>query len=297
LTPLKPHLVYKPWGGTRLGKLKGLTEKAAQDLGETWEISRLEEGLSFDEDQVPLSRFSAQELPYLVKFIDTTKPLSVQVHPHDKYAERNENCLGKTECWLILEADVGAGIYLGFNENVTEEDFFADVESGADLTKYLQFHPVKRGDFFYVPAGTIHALGAGITLAEIQQSSGVTYRVWDWNRVDENGKSRELHIEQAKAVLNFSPAGNDPSVFRMTNIFESNETDVLEHPQFKISYYSGSCERRVGVEKRISSVISLSDLLALDCEGTESNLKPYECCIVRNGSELRVTGGKFLVVE
>ncbi len=295
--PLTPHLVYKPWGGTRLARLKGLPDSASKLLGETWEVSRLEEGLSTDEDQVPLSRFSDEELPYLVKFIDTTKPLSVQVHPHDKYAARHENSLGKTECWLILEADQGAGIYLGFKPNVTEDDFFTDVDNGSDLTKYLQFHEVKRGDFFYVPAGTVHAIGAGITLAEIQQSSGVTYRVWDWNRVDDKGNSRELHVEQAKAVLNFSPAGNDPSVFQMKNIFESGETEVLEHPQFKLSFYASNCDKKIGVDRRVGSVISLNNSLKLESEGSTSHLKPYQCCIVRNGSELSVSGGQFLVVE
>src|SRR5690606_34187855 len=108
LSPLIPHAVYKPWGGSRLAQLKGLEDsKNGEKLGETWEVSRLIEGLSLDQDKNPLSHFTAEELPYLVKFIDTQLPLSVQVHPHDKYAARYESSQGKTECWVILDAKEG----------------------------------------------------------------------------------------------------------------------------------------------------------------------------------------------
>lgn len=288
----------KPWAGKRLAVLKNLSNEASMSLGESWEISRLEEGLSLDVHGMGLNSFSQSELPYLVKFIDTDKPLSVQVHPHDKYAAKYEDCLGKTECWIILEAAQGSGIYLGFKEEVTEVDFFKDVENGNDLTQYLQFHPVKPGDFFYVPAGSVHALGGGITLAEIQQSSGVTYRVWDWNRVDESGESRELHIEQAKAVLNFSPDGNNPSIFQMKNIFEEPDGMILEHPQFRISFYKDQCSlNKVGVEQRVCSVVNLNQKINLKSEEKVCQLEPYQCLLVKNGHELEVKGGQFLVIE
>ncbi|PIP90726.1 MAG: hypothetical protein COW01_13135 [Bdellovibrionales bacterium CG12_big_fil_rev_8_21_14_0_65_38_15] len=299
LSPLIPHAVYKPWGGSRLAKLKGINEsKNDEKLGETWEVSRLEEGLSLDQNKNSLSYFTQEELPYLVKFIDTQLPLSVQVHPHDKYAARYENSQGKTECWVILDSKEGAGIYLGFKPDVTEEDFFRDVASGADLTKYLQFHQVKAGDFFFVPAGSVHAIGADITLAEIQQSSGVTYRVWDWNRVDEQGRSRELHIEQAKAVLNFSPDGNSPEKFQLKNIFMTGEKEVINHPQFCVSYYNFSCSiDRVGIEQRVTSVMNLDKPIRIKNDDSEIQLAPYECCLVKNGSSLDIQGGKFLVIE
>lgn len=299
LCPLIPHAVYKPWGGYRLAQLKGLDEsKNGEKLGETWEVSRLKEGLSVDQKNNPLSYFSQEELPYLIKFIDTQLPLSVQVHPHDKYAARYENSQGKTECWIILDAQDGAGLYLGFKPNVREDEFFRDVSSGVDLTKYLQFHEVKTGDFFFVPAGSVHAIGANITLAEIQQSSGVTYRVWDWNRLDEQGRSRELHIEQAKAVLNFSPDGNSIEKFQLKNIFSSGEKDVIDHPQFRVSYFALSCLiDRIGIEQRVCSVMNLDLPLQVKSGDDVLELAPYECCLIKNGASLHIHGGKFLVIE
>lgn len=299
LSTLKPHSVYKPWGGTRLAGLKKLEAiKENQKLGETWEVSRLSDGLSFDKNGSPLSYFTEEELPYLIKFIDTEKALSVQVHPHDKYAARYENSSGKTECWIILDAKPGAGIYLGFKDDVTEDDFFGDVENQKDLTKYLQFHEVQKGDFFYVPAGSIHAIGPGITLAEIQQSSGITYRVWDWNRLDEKGNSRELHIEQAKAVLNFSPDGNSQESFMLKNIFDKREQVVIEHEQFKVNYFESQCSlNRVGIDKRVVSIVNFDEALKVRCDKNETTLNPYECCLVENGSDLEISGGKFLVIE
>ncbi len=299
LSALKPHSVYKPWGGTRLAKLKGLESiRGSEKLGETWEVSRLKDGASLDQDDVSLDYFSPEELPYLIKFIDTEKALSVQVHPHDKYAARHENSSGKTECWVILDAKPGAGLFLGFKPEVTEDDFFADVESQSDLTKYLQFHEVQKGDFFFVPAGSIHAIGPEITLAEIQQSSGVTYRVWDWNRVDENGKSRELHIEQAKAVLNFSPDGNHKDNFMLKNIFNDKDQTVIEHEQFAVRYFSSGCNlNRVGIENRVVSIMNFENKINIQSEGKDFVLGQYECCLVKNGSSLIVNGGKFLVIE
>ncbi len=135
-------------------------------------------------------------LNFLVKLIDARENLSVQVHPNDKWAHELENSRGKTECWLIMNAEPGAGIFLGLKTGAPVNEFVEAVRSGQALDSLLRFFPVKRGDFFSVPAGAIHAIGAGVTLLEVQQSSGITYRVWDWSRTD-----RELHIEKALKVL------------------------------------------------------------------------------------------------
>ena len=295
---MTPFLVYKPWGGTRLAQLKNVVLNEDELLGETWEVSRLREGPTLDANGLSLETLSESQLPYLVKFIDTTEPLSVQVHPHDEYARKFENSSGKTECWIILQADADAGIYLGFKPGVTKDQFFKAVEDQSDLTSLLQFHPVKAGDFFYVPAGSVHAIGAGITLAEVQQSSGVTYRVWDWNRVDKNGKGRELHVVKAKDVLNFDEEANTLKFFKNKNIFSSRSNPVIEHPQFKVSYHAQEIRSEsVGVEQRVVTVMSLDQAIELETQNLKVKIEPYRCALVETGSTVNIRGGHFLVVE
>jgi len=191
IIPLKPHASHKIWGGSLLSKLKGLAVGHGQDpIGETWEVSAHSDGPSTCE-YGKLSEFSnLDEIPYLVKLIETSDNLSVQVHPNDNFAKEHENQKGKSECWLILDALPGEGIYLGVKDTTSKEDFEMALDRKEDLSKLMTFHPVKRGDFFYVPAGTAHAIGKGVFLAEVQQCSDVTYRVWDWNRLDDHGNSR-----------------------------------------------------------------------------------------------------------
>lgn len=296
--PLIPHFVYKPWGGSRLATLKGLSVTDGEPLGETWEVSRHQDGVTKDSQGQPLSHLTKEQLPYLVKFIDTAEELSVQVHPDDAYAAQYENSAGKTECWVILEAQPGAGLYLGFKPGIEKKDFFAAIDRGEDLSTMLQFFPVKPGDFFYVPAKTIHALGGGLTLAEIQQSSGITYRVWDWNRVDKDGKSRQLHIEQAKAVLNFDANANQPLAFKLKNIFATKEKNVFEHADFKLSYYTKQAElKSLGISNRVVSLINLGQKLMLSSATSSQVINPYECVLLNREETIQVDGGDFLVVE
>ena len=141
--------------------------------------------------------------PVLVKFIDAQDKLSVQVHPADEYALKHENSLGKTEMWYIVDADEGAGIYLGFKEDITREQFKKAIEEKT-LTDYLKFIPVQKGESYFIPAGTIHAICSGCLICEIQQNSNITYRVYDYGRRDKNGNERELHVEKAIDVTNLS---------------------------------------------------------------------------------------------
>jgi mannose-6-phosphate isomerase len=215
LVELNPHLSERIWGGTKLLKLKKLApdKKHLDPIGETWEVSTHPEGISkLKATKESLTQFV--KLSYLVKLLDTASVLSVQVHPDDHYAEIHENQKGKNECWLILEVNDGAGIYLGFKPGITKDKLKNALVNKEDISAMLNFIPVKRGDFFFVPAGTIHAIGAGITMVEVQQSSGVTYRVWDWNRVDSKGKSRELHVDKSFDVLVDDPQKNTLKFFR-----------------------------------------------------------------------------------
>ena len=233
---VKPASVYKIWGGSQMAALKNLpSSKGADSLGETWEVSVHPDGPSLYEDQSLSEYISDTEMPYLIKLIDTSLHLSVQVHPGDEFAKIHENSQGKTECWIILGAEEGSGIYLGLKEGVKKVDFENSLKSGESMDQFLVFYPVKRGDFFYVPAGSIHAIGAGVFLAEVQQSSGITYRVWDWNRLDSEGKSRELHVEKAMQVINFKDKHNDSKTFKIKkDVFKERNSLLVDHPQFNL---------------------------------------------------------------
>lgn len=237
---LTPHIVSKIWGGEKLFEMRRLPlEYRNQKVGETWDVSLLSEGPSRYEGEL-LSRYlETKEMPYLIKTIDASEELSIQCHPGDEYAARVENSQGKTECWLVLSAGEGGGIYIGFKKGVTRESFFHALEAGEDVSGLLNFYPVKGGEFFFVPAGTIHAIGRNVTLAEVQQSSGITYRVWDWNRVDDKGMGRELHVEKARDVLNFNESENSKEFFRYREgLLDYREKDPLtlaHHPQFELT--------------------------------------------------------------
>lgn len=158
-----------------------------------------------DEHPEYIGRKANGEFPILAKFIDAKQDLSIQVHPDDEYARENEKDNGKTEMWYIIDADEGASLIYGFKHNVTKEILERAIERG-ELDKHLQKVEVHKGDLFYVPAGTVHDIGKGILLAEIQESSNVTYRVYDYDRIDKNGKKRELHFDKAVQVMDMGVA-------------------------------------------------------------------------------------------
>ena len=198
------------WGGVKLKEKYG---KAAEDetVAESWELSFHPDGLTRGEDGRPLAEsLTARELggnvrdfpffPVLIKFIDAKADLSFQVHPSDDYALQNENSYGKTEMWYVVEAEAGAGIYLGFNRDVTHEEVRRAVADGT-VGALLNFYPVRAGETYFIPAGTVHAICHGCLILEIQQNSNLTYRVYDYDRVDKNGQKRPLHVEKALAVM------------------------------------------------------------------------------------------------
>lgn len=287
---LTPHYVEKIWGGELLYKIKGLG-KGQLPLGESWEVSRLTQGPSCVGPRGLDEILSEADLPYLVKFIDTSDNLSVQVHPDDEYAKKNENSKGKSECWLILDALPSAGIYLGFKEGVDKAEFEKAVLSGNDITKFLKFVPVSRGNFFYVPAGTVHAIGKGVLLAEVQQSSGITYRVWDWNRVDSDGKGRTLHIKQAMDVLNFDPENNDDVTFKkIENVFDLDNKTLLEHEDFEVHSYCFNKGEELLVEntsKRKRSIICLKGEVSF-ADYNDLFLKAYQSTILFTNEDVKI---------
>jgi mannose-6-phosphate isomerase len=265
IVKLTPHLTSKVWGGKQLSKIKNI-DIGEEPLGETWEVSTLAEGSS-KIGELPLS--SVCELSYLAKFIDTKDNLSIQVHPDEAFAREFENSSGKTECWLILSSKEGSGIYLGFKKNVTKKEFFTSVANGLDIRHYLNFIPVQKGDYFYIPAGAIHAIGSGITLCEVQQSSGITYRVWDWGRVGMDGRPRDLHIEKAKEVTNFSDEFNEKLLSDMKrNLLDQvGISQVVEHSNFKVQLFSNMTQKELEINlEEKDSIIVLEGSISGDVE-------------------------------
>ena len=206
---LFPECKDNIWGGTKLKDKYGKTSDKSI-VAESWELSYHKDGPTRIADGRTLQEaLSAAEIgtncegfpffPTLVKLIDAKQDLSVQVHPSDEYALTHENSFGKTEMWYIVEADEGAGIYLGFKKDVTQEEYEQAIADHT-LTELLNFFEVKAGDCYFIPSGTIHAIATGCLICEIQQNSNLTYRVYDYGRKDKNGNERELHVEKALKV-------------------------------------------------------------------------------------------------
>ncbi len=209
IVKLYPECKDNIWGGVKLKEKYGKqTEK--NPVAESWELSfhkdgptRLENGKTLQETvtekELGKNCNGFPFFPMLVKLIDAKQDLSVQVHPSDAYALTHENSFGKTEMWYIVEAEQGAGIYLGFKCDVTQEEYETAIKNNT-LTELLNFFEVKAGDCYFIPSGTIHAIGTGCLICEIQQNSNLTYRVYDYGRKDKNGKERELHVDKALKV-------------------------------------------------------------------------------------------------
>lgn len=219
------------WGGRRLIDKYG--KKTDKDpCAESWELSfhpdgptRLSDGTLLKdrvgEGELGENCGSFGSFPMLIKFIDAKGDLSVQVHPDDGYALQNENSYGKTEAWYIVDAERGAGIYLGFKRDVTKEEYRAAIAEGT-LTELLNFIEVRPGQCYFIPAGTVHAIGKGCLICEIQQNSNLTYRVYDYGRRDKDGNTRPLHVDKALdvSVLSaFTPIVREDGILGMSKYF------------------------------------------------------------------------------
>lgn len=216
----KPILKDRIWGGKKLATLG--KELSSESIGESWELSMVENDLSIVENGLyknetiktlidffpeailgkSITDKFGKQFPLLFKFLDARSDLSIQLHPNDELAKKRHNSFGKTEMWYIMQADENARIILGFKENSSSEEYLKNLNNNT-LPSILKEYKVKKGDVFFIETGTIHAIGAGILLAEIQQTSDITYRVYDWDRVDENGNSRELHVDLALEAINY----------------------------------------------------------------------------------------------
>ena len=255
LYPLKfyPILKERIWGGTKLGTLLG-KELESGLIGESWELSGVAGDVSivangsfkgttitdlinrFPEEilgKSVLERFG-KEFPILIKFIDAQKDLSIQLHPDDELARKRHNSFGKTEMWYIMDADNEAELIIGFKEDISKETYVESLKNDT-LTDLLNYENVSEGDAYFISAGKIHAIGAGILIAEIQQTSDQTYRVYDYNRKDAQGNLRELHTELSIEAISYARQDD----FKISYGLETNVSNpIVNCPYFKTNFIS-----------------------------------------------------------
>lgn len=295
MKPIKFYGVYKDylWGGNKMRE-KYSIKTDISPIAESWVLSVHPDGMSVikggENDGVSLADYikkdpsvlgtlrKGDELPVLIKFIDAQDNLSVQVHPNDEQARRLENQNGKTEMWYIIEADEGAKIICGVKTKITKEELSASIKSNT-VEQLLNTVPSKKGDVFFVEAGTIHAIGKGNLIAEIQQNSNVTYRLYDYDRRDKNGNPRELHIEKGVAVSN-------------TDLTKSREVPTSSDGTRLVAACEYFCVKEVPLVKEYSFLAdqkSYHALLQTDGESLVSTkseditLKAGECLFIPAG--------------
>lgn len=249
--PITCHPILKDriWGGS---KLKSIGKNLPSDsIGESWEVSMIGEDVSivqngayqFTSIDVLIQNFPEEilgkeivaqygvQFPLLFKFLDAKTDLSIQLHPNDTLAKKRHNSFGKTEMWYIMEAEENARIILGFNKDSSAEEYIQHLENKT-LPTILKEYKVTKGDVFFIETGTVHAIGGGILLAEIQQTSDITYRIYDWDRVDAEGNPRELHVDLALEAIDYK-AKETQVVYQK----DENVSNALVHcPFFRTNF-------------------------------------------------------------
>ncbi|MFA7445648.1 MAG: type I phosphomannose isomerase catalytic subunit [Flavobacteriaceae bacterium] len=246
----KPILKERIWGGNKLQTLFG-KELQSEQTGESWELSTVGNDISiisngsysgklFTEliSQFPkeilgekvYQKFGTQ-FPLLFKFIDACEDLSIQVHPDDELAQKRHNSFGKTEMWYIIQADKNSRNIIGFAEKASSEQYLEKLKNKG-LLSILKEEKVQKGDVFFLETGTVHAIGKGIVLAEIQQTSDITYRIYDWDRTDANGKPRELHLDLALEAINYNPT---PARLDYSKT-ENKSNTIIRSPYFSTAF-------------------------------------------------------------
>lgn len=277
-----PYLKSTIWGGEQIAPFKGITTDQ-QTVGESWEISSVPgfesvtapRGIQDDPDlglnltqlidkyraalvgEQVYARFGNQ-FPLLIKFIDAKQDLSVQVHPDDQLARQRHGCAGKTEMWYIMRAAEGAKIYAGLNQTITPEQYeqLANAETingHSPMQDVIATHDAHAGDIFFLPAGRLHAIGAGNLLAEIQQTSDITYRVYDFGRKDANGNTRELHVQQAKDAIDYTVYSDYRAMYDPAQ----TNAELVQCPYFKVN--------RIVVEKQAQIDLHTNSFVVIIC--------------------------------
>lgn len=273
--PLKFTPIFKEriWGGT---KLKDFLNKSfdGNQIGESWELSTVAHdisvvsngefaGLNLNEliENYPIEILGTKsiekfglEFPLLFKFLDAKEDLSIQVHPNDELAKQRHNSFGKTEMWYVIQADKNARLVVGFKNKTNKNDYLKHLKNKT-LVNILNETPVKKGDAFFLETGTVHAIGAGVLIAEIQQTSDITYRLYDWDRVDANGKGRELHNDLAVEAINYEETNTKVHYRNKTN----ESVNLVECPFFTTNILEVSGNYNWKKKKEVFTVLMCTE--------------------------------------
>ena len=276
LKPIKLQSVFKEiiWGGNRL-KTDYNKKSDLSNIAESWELTVREDGMNtiiggkFDgltmQEYIDKNGFEVvtnkpmDRFPLLIKFIDAEDNLSIQVHPDDDYAMAKANSLGKTEMWYVIDAKPGAKLVYGLKSTSTAESLTRAIANGT-VENELNYVSVKKGDVFFIPSGLVHAIGAGILLAEIQQNSNITYRVYDYNRLGKDGKPRELHVEDALNVIVNRNEDEIDKIRFSTNVKNDDTLASCEFFNVEKFFIDEPCEFSANVE-------SFNSILCLEGDG------------------------------
>lgn len=301
LYPLKfkPLVKERIWGARNLEKLFAKRLPTQVPVGESWELSGVAGDVSVVangnlkgntlEELVEIymgdlvgekvyEKFGT-EFPLLIKLIDAADNLSIQVHPDDALSAARHNAYGKTEMWYVMDHEPGATLYLGFNETVTREKYLEYLAAGR-LEELLNKYTVERGDTFFIPAGAIHAIGRGLVVAEIQQTSDITYRVYDFNRTDAGGKARELHTDLALDAIDY----NERHDYRVTRRGEANKAIGIQScPYFAstLTVVSGELSRHYALVDSFVVYVCVDGALEVTCEnGASEHVRRGETLLI-----------------
>lgn len=246
----KPIFKERIWGGNKLKSLFG-KELDSDQTGESWELSTVRNDVSVISNGIYQNRLFTElisefpkeilgekiveqfggKFPLLFKFLDASQDLSIQVHPNDELAQKRHNSFGKTEMWYIIQADEKARNIIGFKEKSSSEEYLEKLKNKG-LLSILKEENVQKGDVFFLETGTVHAIGKGIVLAEIQQTSDITYRIYDWDRTDNNGNPRELHLDLALDAINYNPTPTRKEYSKNQN----QENEIVQSRYFTVNY-------------------------------------------------------------
>ena len=293
---LTPALKDNIWGGN---KLRGYGKESEKDrIAESWELSFTNGGeAAVSDGRLTTAVFGKESwgtncdrfhaFPVLTKFIDAREKLSVQVHPSDSYALENEGQFGKTEMWYVVEADEGAGLYMGLERRANPDEFLAAVKDGS-VENLLSFKEVKAGDGFFIPSGTIHAIGAGVVIFEIQQNSTLTYRLYDYMRRDKAGNLRELHVEKAMLVSDLDVYKEAPRVENSPEII--GKCEYFETAKYKLNFTN------------LPLFVDESSFLSVTCVGGEGTVEGEKIAkgdsffIPASAGDILIAGGENLEI-
>lgn len=293
---LTPATKDNLWGGNKLRAYGKNSD--SEIIAETWELSftqggeaKIEDGRTtveaFPRDTWGTNAAKFPFFPTLTKFIDAREKLSVQVHPSDEYALKNEGQYGKTEMWYVVEADEGAGLYMGLERRVNPDEFLAAVKDGS-VEKLLSFKEVKAGDVFFIPSGTIHAIGAGVVIFEIQQNSTLTYRLYDYMRRDKAGNLRELHVEKAMSVCDLDVYKGAPRVENSPEII--GKCEYFETAKYKLNFTN------------LPLFVGAESFLSVTCVGGEGTIEGEKIVkgdsffIPAGAGDILIAGGENLKI-